>query len=63
MEDTIKDLSDDTAEDIHQECAIVLKNPRPPKRNLTRDEVVVLKNIIKRKHILILKEEKGNHED
>ena len=51
---------EDSAEDIRRECAIVLKNSRPPKRNITKDEIIALKMLRDRKDIMVLKEDKGN---
>ena len=48
------------AEDIRKECAIVLKNVRPLKINLTKVERDALKSLRLREDIIILKADKGN---
>ena len=60
IEDTVKGLLDDEAEDIRQECAIVLKNARPPRSNITKDEYNAVKKLKDRKDVMVLKANKGN---
>ena len=54
IENTIKALPNNIVEDIRQEYAIVLKNARPHKRNITMDEYSALKRIKNKKYIIIL---------
>jgi hypothetical protein len=60
VENVIKDLPENNVEDIRQDCTLVLKNAKPPKKNITKDEVASLKILRDRKDIIILKVDKGN---
>ena len=48
------------AEDIRQECALVLKDAKPSKKNITKEEFAALKKLKGGKDIMVLKANKGN---
>lgn len=55
----IRDLPNNVKEVIRQDCAIVLRKAKPPKRNLTKLEFLALKALRDNPDIFILKSDKG----
>jgi len=69
LEDGIKTLSDENKELVRQECTVILRKARPPKRNLNPEQPKAIKNLRNNNDIVILKADKGgatiimNYED
>jgi hypothetical protein len=59
IEDGIKNLSDEDKDSIRQDCALILKNAKPPKNNIIKNEHEAIKNLRNNKNIMILKADKG----
>ena len=55
----IKDLPDNVKEVIRKDCVIVLRKAKPPKRNISKDEFLALKDLKDNLDIVILKADKG----
>jgi len=48
------------AEETQQECKVAIRQAKPPKRNIRKDEAVALNNLRNNVEIKILKADKGN---
>jgi hypothetical protein len=59
VEDNIKNLSEEDKDAIRQDCTLVLKNAKPPKNNINKNEHEAIKNLRNNKNIVILKADKG----
>ena len=59
IEDGIKNLSDEAKDAIRQDCALILKNAKPPKNNISKNEHEAIKKLRNNKNIVILKADKG----
>ncbi|XP_068918321.1 uncharacterized protein [Tenebrio molitor] len=60
VETAIRHLPKEEAEEIRFETCRILKKSKPPKRNLSRDEMKALSELRKDKDIVILRADKGN---
>lgn len=69
LEDEIKTLKDEDKDLVRQECAVILRKAKPPRRNLNLEQLKALKGLGNNKDIVILKADKGgatvimNYED
>ena len=59
IEESIKHLPENDAEEVCQNCALTLRRAKPPKPNITNEEYRALKELRKNDQIVILKEDKG----
>jgi hypothetical protein len=59
VEESIKNLNEEDKDAIRQECALVLKNAKPPKNNISKKEHEAIKNLRNNENIVILKADKG----
>ena len=55
IEYAIKNLSHDCAEEIRQDCVIMLRKEKPPKSNISKEERAALIHFKKNKSIKMLK--------
>ena len=59
IEFSIKNLTPKCAEEVRQDCVIMLRKAKSPACNISREEWAALINLKKNKSIKILKAEKG----
>lgn len=59
LEDGIKTFNEEDKELIRQECVVILRKSRPPKRNLNHEQLKALKSLRNNNDIVILKADKG----
>lgn len=59
IEYRIKDLPDNIKEIVRQDCSIIIRRARPPKRNISKQEYLALKTLNQNPNIVILKADKG----
>ncbi|KAK9707917.1 Bromodomain extra-terminal - transcription regulation [Popillia japonica] len=60
VESSIQGMNENTAEEIRQDVVAVLRKAKPPKRNISRDEYLALKDLRSNNNIIILPADKGN---
>ena len=60
VEQSVKNLPVNVAEEVKQESTVVLKRAKPPKSNISRRVELALKNLRNDENILVLKADKGN---
>lgn len=60
IEDMLRNLLENMAVEISEECAITLRRAKPPKKNIKQDEANALKSLRSNTDIKILKDDKGN---
>lgn len=58
LEDGIKTLSDNDKELIRQECAVILRKAKPPKRNLKHEQLKAIRSLRNNNDIVILNADK-----
>jgi len=69
LKDGIKTLKEEDKELIRQECVVILRKAKPPRRNLNLEQLKAIKSLRNNNNIVILKADKGgatvimNHED
>ena len=59
IEESIRDLPENEAEEVRQYCVVTLRRAKPPKPNITKEESKALRELKKNDHIVILKADKG----
>jgi hypothetical protein len=59
IEDSIKNLNEEDKDAIRQDCAMVLRNAKPPKNNISKKDQEAIKNLRNNENIVILKADKG----
>lgn len=59
MEYGIRDLPDNIKDTIRQDCAVVLRKAKPPRRNLSKEELIALRSLNQNEDIVVLKADKG----
>ena len=59
IKDSIKNIPENEAEEVRQNCAPTLRRAKPPKPNITNEEYKALKELRKKDQIIILKADKG----
>jgi hypothetical protein len=42
IEDSIKTLADEDKDQVRQDCAVILRNSKPPKSNISKEERIAL---------------------
>ena len=60
IENAVTHLPENNAEEARQECAIILRHARPPKRNIFKEEKTMLLNLKQNQQIEISKADKVN---
>jgi hypothetical protein len=45
IEDSIKTLTDEDKDQVRQDCAVILRNSKPPKRNISKEERLAINNL------------------
>ena len=60
LEDGIRTLKDEDKELIRQECAVILRKAKPPRRNLNLEQLKAIKSLRNNNDIVILKADKGD---
>jgi hypothetical protein len=59
IEDNIKNLNEEDKDTIRQDCAMVLRNAKPPKNNINKKDQEAIKNLRNNENIIILRADKG----
>jgi predicted GIY-YIG superfamily endonuclease len=59
IEDSIKTLTDEDKDQVRQDCAVILRNAKPPKSNISKEERLAIKNLRNNTNLIILKADKG----
>ena len=59
MKYRIRDLPDNIKDTIMQDCAVVLRKAKPPRKNLNNEEFSALKSLNQNEDIVVLKVDKG----
>lgn len=60
IEDSVKILPEEKAEEVRQDCAAILRKAKPPKSNISGEEAGTLRNLCTNKDIMVMKADKGN---
>ena len=60
IESAVDGLPEDAAEEIRQECAVIIRRAKPPKLNISCAERKALQNLRRNNQIKIVKADKGN---
>ena len=60
IEKAITHLEPNTAKTLRQETSAILRKAKPPKKNISREEIQALHNLRKDKSIIVLSADKGN---
>ncbi|GLJ24368.1 hypothetical protein SUGI_0465220 [Cryptomeria japonica] len=60
IENMVQSLPVDIAEEVRQDCAIALRNSKPPKRNIPKFQLKAFNNISSNNDLVITKEDKGH---
>ena len=69
LEDGIKTLNNEDKELVRQECTVILRKAKPPKRNLNPEQLKAIRSLRNNNDIIIVKADKGgttvimNYED
>ena len=60
VESSITRLSDESAECVRNEIVSILRKTKPPEKNITREELLALKELRENEDIIVLPADKGN---
>ena len=60
IEDAVTTLPENEANEVRQDCAVILRRATPPKHNINKNEAAALKNMKTNNKIMIMKADKGN---
>lgn len=59
VEYEIRDLPDNIKDTIRQDCVVILRKAKPPRRNLSKEEFYALKSLNQNENIVVIKADKG----
>ena len=59
VEESIQNLTNEDKDLIRQDCSVILRKAKPPKRNISKEERIALKNLRNDENLVILKADKG----
>ncbi|GLJ33365.1 hypothetical protein SUGI_0671240 [Cryptomeria japonica] len=59
IENAVRTLPLDVAEEVRQDCAVALRNAKPPKFNIPKEELLAFNNLMRNNDLIISRADKG----